>query len=246
KTLNSTVTASLPNELCTLPKILDDISRALQCSSLTRCLNYDKSVYSVNNNDTNHNSNHYNSNNTNNLLISTSTNRCQQSNFLISSSNNIKNNVDITDVHNSEQSINSIYAHHTNSQMTTPYYTLHYNPGFHNPLLMDNHKNSNGLLIPQLKQSTSLTGLPSDISRPNPNDYDEPYISNDESDHGINDTVNINRLDDEIINKNKTKDKNNDYVSVILLTKSNHILKFIFIDQFCVMLRFICLNSPLL
>ncbi|CAH8525676.1 unnamed protein product [Schistosoma bovis] len=211
KTLNSTVMASLPNELCTLPKILDDISRALQCSSLTRCLNYDKSVYSVNNNDTNHNSNHYNSNNTNNLLNSTSTNRCQQSNFLISSSNNIKDHVDITDVHSSEQSINSLYAHHTNSQMTTPYYTLHYNPGFHNPLLMDNHKNSNGLLIPQLKQSTSLTGLPSDISRPNPNDYDEPYISNDESDHGINDAVNINRLDDEIIDKNKMKDKNNDY-----------------------------------
>ncbi|CAI2726555.1 unnamed protein product [Schistosoma spindalis] len=211
KTLNSTVMASLPNELCTLPKILDDISRALQCSSLTKCLNYDKCVYSVNNNDNNHNSNNYSSNNTNNFLNSTSTSRCQQSNFLISSSNNIKDNVDTTDIHSSEQSINSIYAHHTNSQLTTPYYTLHYNPGFHNPLLMDNHKNSHGLLIPQLKQSTSLTGLPSDISRPNPNDYDEPYISNDESDHELNDTVNINRLEDEIINKNKMKDNNNDY-----------------------------------
>ncbi|CAH8514690.1 unnamed protein product [Schistosoma rodhaini] len=210
KTLNSNVMASLPNELCTLPKILDDISRALQCSSLTRCLNYDKSVYSVNSNDNNHNSNNDNSNNVNNHLIYTSTSRCQQSNTLISSSNNNIDNVDITDVHGSEQSINSIYAHHTNSQLTTPYYTLHYNPGFHNPLLMDNHKNSHRLLIPQLKQSTSLTGLPSDISRPNPNDYDEPYISNDESDYGINDTVNTNCLDDEIINKNKMKD-NNDY-----------------------------------
>ncbi|CAH8523144.1 unnamed protein product [Schistosoma rodhaini] len=210
KTLNSDVIASLPNELCTLPKILDDISRALQCSSLTRCLNYDKSVYSVNSNDNNHNSNNDNSNNANNHLIYTSTSRCQQSNTLISSSNNNIDNVDITDVHGSEQSINSIYAHHTNSQLTTPYYTLHYNPGFHNPLLMDNHKNSHRLLIPQLKQSTSLTGLPSDISRPNPNDYDEPYISNDESDYGINDTVNTNCLDDEIVNENKMKD-NNDY-----------------------------------
>ncbi|KAK4469444.1 hypothetical protein MN116_006996 [Schistosoma mekongi] len=200
KTPNPSVTASLPNELFLLPRILDDISRALKCSSLTSS-NYSKAVHSENNNDNNHN------NNPNSLFNITTTNTCSQFDVPISSSNSISNimksldHVDTTD--GSKQSVNSLYAHHTNNpQCTTPYYTLHYNPGFHNPLITDNFITSHRLLVPQLKQSTSLTGLPSNTPKPNQNDYDEPYIS-DESDFEMND--NMIGMDNQILNKDNMK-----------------------------------------
>ncbi|CAH8490631.1 unnamed protein product [Schistosoma turkestanicum] len=184
KTPNSTVLINLPNELCQLPKILDDISRLLQTSSLTKSFDFNKTRHSVNN----HNINHPRSQDVNDLSNSSSINKYQQSNLIVSSSNN-----DVAD-------------HQTNTQSTTPYYyTFHSNPGFYKPSLIDQYNKNNetnssqGLLLlcippPSLKQSNaSLNHGDGDadnhggsIMKSNPNDYDEPYVSDDESDYEIN------------------------------------------------------------
>lgn len=70
----------------------------------------------------------------------------------------------------------NLYAYHSRSlNNAIPYYTLHQNPGFHRPEGADTGKvkgnqpvGAVSLLFAQSSDSTS---------GPNPNDYDEPYVS---------------------------------------------------------------------
>ncbi|CAH8842893.1 unnamed protein product [Trichobilharzia szidati] len=197
-----TIVTNLPEELCSLPRILDDISRALQQITSSECKQYDKTT-SVNHT-------HTILMNTNDYSLSHhqkggSSSSVMQSNISPSSSSPKHHKSKKFDHDREQPSSSSLspvhHIHHHSHQYTsvaggggnTPYYTVHYNPGFHYPdsyckvgLNNNNATNtatttsnsSTGLLLPQLKQSASLTGLPSsDVSQSNPNDYDEPYMS---------------------------------------------------------------------
>nr|CAH8843276.1 unnamed protein product [Trichobilharzia regenti] len=206
-----TIVTSLPEELCSLPRILDDISRALQQITSNECKQYEKT--SVNHTNTIVNNNHYNLSHHHHHQKGGGS--VIQSNVSPSSSNPRHKSKRLNN--DREQSLSPIHHTHHSHQYTstgggnTPYYTVHYNPGFHNPdsccnkaglnhnanntsSTMNNNNNTNnntGLLLPQLKQSASLTGLPSDVSQSNPNDYDEPYIS-PESDCDMHETGGVN------------------------------------------------------
>ncbi|CAH8842974.1 unnamed protein product [Trichobilharzia szidati] len=220
-----TIVTSLPEELCSLPRILDDISRALQQITSSECKQYDKTT-TVNHTHTIL----MNTNDQYNSLLhhrkGGSSSSVMQSNISPSSSSpkHHKSKKFVSDREQpSSSSLSPVHhIHHHSHQHTsvaagggnTPYYTVHYNPGFHNPdscckVGLNNNNatntattttNSTGLLLPQLKQSASLTGLPSsDVSRSNPNDYDEPYMSPESDCDDIHETG-VNS-DHEVISK---------------------------------------------
>ncbi|CAH8523813.1 unnamed protein product [Heterobilharzia americana] len=176
KDVDITVMASLPDELSSLPRILDDISRVLQRNSSSGCMDYAKTMCSVNNH-----------NNLNHIGFN-GIQESRQSGF----SPSLLGNDGFTDDDKGHQSISSLHDqyprhHHRHTPKSlSPHYTLHYNPGFHNPSIP-------GVNI--FNWSTS------DVSKPNLNDYDEPYIS-PESDCEANDDFTVS---DHEIKKKKTQ-----------------------------------------
>ncbi|VDP99086.1 unnamed protein product [Trichobilharzia regenti] len=170
-----TIVTSLPEELCSLPRILDDISRALQQITSNECKQYEKT--SVNHTNTIVNNNHYNLSHHHHHQKGGGS--VIQSNVSPSSSNPRHKSKRLNN--DREQSLSPIHHTHHSHQYTstgggnTPYYTVHYNPGFHNPdsccnkaglnhnanntsSTMNNNNNTNnntGLLLPQLKHPES-------------------------------------------------------------------------------------------